>query len=84
MRLTRRVRWGAPRAAAGNQSGWPVRTNGFVPVARGRPQIDGTEWSWSNLNKLCWAIGSISGAMGMVVRFPVRLSMLGCVHRRAR
>ncbi|KAI8801524.1 CRM1 C terminal-domain-containing protein [Cladochytrium replicatum] len=26
-------------------------------------QIDGTEWSWDNLNKLCWAIGSISGAM---------------------
>ena len=26
-------------------------------------QIDGTEWSWHNLNTLCWAIGSISGAM---------------------
>ncbi|CAO3686094.1 unnamed protein product [Rhizopus stolonifer] len=26
-------------------------------------QIDNTEWSWNNLNKLCWAIGSISGAM---------------------
>ena len=26
-------------------------------------QADGVEWSWSNLNKLCWAIGSISGAM---------------------
>jgi exportin-1 len=26
-------------------------------------QVDGTEWSWSNLNTLCWAIGSISGAM---------------------
>ncbi|KAI3643102.1 hypothetical protein MP228_012657 [Amoeboaphelidium protococcarum] len=26
-------------------------------------QIYRTEWSWSNLNKLCWAIGSISGAM---------------------
>ncbi|CAO3600764.1 unnamed protein product [Absidia cylindrospora] len=26
-------------------------------------QMDGTEWSWQNLNKLCWAIGSISGAM---------------------
>lgn len=26
-------------------------------------QIDNTEWSWDNLNKLCWAIGSISGAM---------------------
>ncbi|KAF1802666.1 CRM1 C terminal-domain-containing protein [Mucor lusitanicus] len=26
-------------------------------------QMDGTEWSWQNLNQLCWAIGSISGAM---------------------
>lgn len=26
-------------------------------------QVDRTEWSWSNLNKLCWAIGSVSGAM---------------------
>eukprot|EP00761_Pharyngomonas_kirbyi_P000242 gb/GECH01000242.1/.p1 GENE.gb/GECH01000242.1/~~gb/GECH01000242.1/.p1 ORF type:complete len:1056 (+),score=222.82 gb/GECH01000242.1/:1-3168(+) len=26
-------------------------------------QINGTEWSWHNLNTLCWAIGSISGAM---------------------
>ncbi|CAG8602613.1 13726_t:CDS:10 [Racocetra fulgida] len=26
-------------------------------------QVDGSEWSWNNLNKLCWAIGSISGAM---------------------
>ena len=26
-------------------------------------QIDNSEWSWNNLNTLCWAIGSISGAM---------------------
>lgn len=26
-------------------------------------QMDGSEWSWNNLNKLCWAIGSISGAL---------------------
>ena len=32
-------------------------------------QIDGTEWSWQNLNTLCWAIGSISGAMGWF--FPI-------------
>ena len=25
--------------------------------------MDGSEWSWENLNKLAWAIGSISGAM---------------------
>uniref|UniRef100_T1DC64 Exportin-1 n=1 Tax=Cupiennius salei TaxID=6928 RepID=T1DC64_CUPSA len=26
-------------------------------------QVNGSEWSWKNLNSLCWAIGSISGAM---------------------
>ncbi|KAI8422300.1 hypothetical protein MSG28_006177 [Choristoneura fumiferana] len=26
-------------------------------------QVNGTEWSWKNLNTLCWAIGSTSGAM---------------------
>ncbi|KAJ7752019.1 CRM1 C terminal-domain-containing protein [Mycena metata] len=26
-------------------------------------QVDGSEWSWNNLNTLCWAIGSISMAM---------------------
>ena len=27
------------------------------------PQVNGNEWSWKNLNTLCWAIGSISGSM---------------------
>jgi exportin-1 len=26
-------------------------------------QVDGSEWKWETLNTLCWAIGSISGAM---------------------
>jgi len=26
-------------------------------------QVDGTQWSRNNLNTLCWAVGSISGAM---------------------
>ncbi|KAH8834801.1 Crm1-F1 [Flagelloscypha sp. PMI_526] len=26
-------------------------------------QLDGSEYTWNNLNTLCWAIGSISGAM---------------------
>lgn len=26
-------------------------------------QVNGSEWSWANCNTLCWAIGSISGAM---------------------
>jgi exportin-1 len=25
-------------------------------------QMDNSEWSWDNINKLCWAVGSISGA----------------------
>ncbi|KAF9438397.1 Karyopherin transporter [Entomortierella beljakovae] len=26
-------------------------------------QMDGSEWGWAKLNQLCWAVGSISGAM---------------------
>ncbi len=38
-------------------------------------QFDGSEWSWNNLNKLCWAIGSISGAMNEEIekRFLVNI-----------
>mmetsp|Transcript_4585 Transcript_4585/g.12407 ORF Transcript_4585/g.12407 Transcript_4585/m.12407 type:complete len:1103 (-) Transcript_4585:1209-4517(-) len=35
-----------------------------IMLERMTKQIDGSEWSWNNLNTLCWAIGSISGAMG--------------------
>lgn len=34
-----------------------------IMLAKLTEQVDGTEWSWNNLNTLCWAIGSISGAM---------------------
>ena len=27
-------------------------------------QLTGSEYSWTSLNTLCWAIGSISGSMG--------------------
>ncbi|XP_042007739.1 protein EXPORTIN 1A [Salvia splendens] len=27
-------------------------------------QLNGEDWTWNNLNTLCWAIGSISGSMG--------------------
>jgi len=30
-------------------------------------QMDGSEWSWNNLNTLCWAIGSISGVMSKLL-----------------
>jgi exportin-1 len=34
-----------------------------IMLAKLQEQVDGTAWSWNNLNTLCWAIGSISGAM---------------------
>ena len=37
-------------------------------------QVDGTEWSWNNLNTLCWAIGSISGAMSKAFQLFQRYS----------
>ena len=49
-------------------------------------QIDGSEWSWSNLNKLCWAVGSISGAMNEEIeeRFLVSIirDLLGLVEMK--
>ena len=36
-------------------------------VCRGHA-VDNSEWSWHRLNTLCWAIGSISGAMNEAVR----------------
>ncbi|KAH7924554.1 hypothetical protein BV22DRAFT_1012975 [Leucogyrophana mollusca] len=35
-------------------------------------QVDGSEWSWQNLNTLCWAIGSISGAMSEYLSYLSR------------
>ena len=49
----------------------PVDTENIMS-AKLNKQIDGSEWSWSNLNKLCWGIGSISGAMGACVRVDNR------------
>jgi exportin-1 len=34
-----------------------------IMLAKLTEQVDGTRWSWNDLNTLCWAIGSISGAM---------------------
>ncbi|KAF9028128.1 hypothetical protein BDZ89DRAFT_1160419 [Hymenopellis radicata] len=44
-------------------------------------QVDGSEWSWANLNTLCWAIGSISGAMSeeMEKRFLVGWPVISCI-----
>ena len=39
-----------------------VDTENIMSVKFAR-QVDGSEWSWANCNTLCWAIGSISGAM---------------------
>ena len=35
-------------------------------------QVNGTEWSWKNLNTLCWAIGSISGNLALLEAFGLR------------
>ena len=34
-----------------------------LPLQRLASQVNGRNWSWTNLNTLCWAIGSVSGAM---------------------
>ena len=34
-----------------------------IMLAKLEEQVDGSAWSWNNLNTLCWAVGSISGAM---------------------
>jgi exportin-1 len=34
-----------------------------IMLAKLTDQVEGSSWSWNNLNTLCWAIGSISGAM---------------------
>ncbi|OXA47591.1 Exportin-1 [Folsomia candida] len=39
-------------------------------------QVDGSEWSCQNLNTLCWAIGSISGAMGDDDELPFILTVM--------
>ncbi|PAA93891.1 hypothetical protein BOX15_Mlig011488g1, partial [Macrostomum lignano] len=40
----------------------PVETERVITEKLLR-QVDGSEWSWKNLSTLCWAVGSISGAM---------------------
>lgn len=34
-----------------------------IMLAKLARQVDGSEWGWHPLNTLCWAVGSISGAM---------------------
>ncbi|PVU94831.1 hypothetical protein BB561_002230 [Smittium simulii] len=34
-----------------------------IMMAKLSHQLDQSEWSWNNLNSLCWAFGSISGSM---------------------
>mmetsp|Transcript_11133 Transcript_11133/g.38765 ORF Transcript_11133/g.38765 Transcript_11133/m.38765 type:complete len:1104 (-) Transcript_11133:194-3505(-) len=35
-----------------------------IMLAKLARQVDGAEWGWNALNTLCWAVGSVSGAMG--------------------
>ncbi|KAK4489824.1 hypothetical protein RD792_000468 [Penstemon davidsonii] len=48
-------------------------------------QLNGEDWTWNNLNTVCWAIGSISGSMVakqeskflvMVIRYLFKLSQI--------
>lgn len=34
-----------------------------IMISKLARQLDNSEWSWHNINTLCWAIGSISGTM---------------------
>uniref|UniRef100_A0A2K5SFU2 Exportin-1 n=1 Tax=Cebus imitator TaxID=2715852 RepID=A0A2K5SFU2_CEBIM len=43
--------------------GWNSILGNVIMTEKLHNQVNGTEWSWKNLNTLCWAIGSISGAM---------------------
>jgi len=38
-------------------------------------QVNGSEFSWKNLNTLCWAIGSISGELGFFVSSLCKLRL---------
>lgn len=40
-----------------------VQDTEHIMIEKLSRQVDGSEWSWNNCNTLCWAIGSISGAM---------------------
>jgi exportin-1 len=44
-----------------------------IMVDKLRKQVDGSEWSWNNLNRLCWAIGSISGSMSEFYLFQIAI-----------
>lgn len=39
-------------------------------------QVNGIEFSWKNLNTLCWAIGSISGKTFILFYFKVSASVV--------
>ncbi|WOL13813.1 hypothetical protein Cni_G22593 [Canna indica] len=39
---------------------WTVK---YMMLTKLNKQLSGEEWSWNNLNTLCWAIGSIAGSM---------------------
>jgi CRM1 / Exportin repeat 2/CRM1 / Exportin repeat 3 len=43
-------------------------------------QVDGSEWSWNNLNTLCWAIGSISGAMSASLSLHCNIFPIFCSY----
>lgn len=46
----------------------------FQMLKKLNKQLSGEEWTWNNLNTLCWAIGSISGSMAEEQVFTGRFS----------
>lgn len=34
-----------------------------IMISKLERQLDGSDWSFDNINSLCWAIGSISGTL---------------------
>eukprot|EP00887_Chlorella_sp_A99_P002494 scaffold10.g2494.t1 len=51
------------RAGERARAGAAARTSAERMLEKLRLQLNGREWSWAALNRLCWAVGSISGSM---------------------
>ena len=50
-------------SSACEATSWLFRKDDALSQCSTLVQLTGKEWSWSSLNTLCWAIGSISGSM---------------------
>ena len=60
-----------------------------IMIGKLKKQMSGEEWSWENLNKLCWAIGAISGAMDVQMEknflvFVIKDLLELCANKRGK